>query len=127
MCPRRRREVEVLDVAQRHASYGSASAVRRCRVLVRLPSLVHASATDSYLSCSPHISLVYGDLSEQQREGCVGDLQSSGRVQKQSSTAVVAGVDHYEPVETLLVETKGPSSQWKVLGKVSLQDGHISQ
>lgn len=75
---------------------------------------------------SPHMSLVYGHLSTEEREACIDQLRATGDVKpslQNNGTIEVAGLTHYEPREILLVETRGPTDRWKLLGSVSLDDG----
>ncbi|OAV90413.1 hypothetical protein PTTG_07592 [Puccinia triticina 1-1 BBBD Race 1] len=62
----------------------------------------------------PHLSIVYGDLSQQQKDGLVV-----------RATSALSDMPGFIPTEILVVKTSGPSSEWAKLAKISLQDGSI--
>ncbi|KAA1073006.1 hypothetical protein PGT21_034583 [Puccinia graminis f. sp. tritici] len=62
----------------------------------------------------PHLSIVYGDLDQQQKDVLV-----------ERATKSLADFHGFVPTEILVVKTSGPSSEWAKLAKISLQDGAI--
>lgn len=71
----------------------------------------------------PHLSLVYGDLKDEEKQAIINRLDTTGQL---LPPATIAGLKGIKPIEVLLVRTSGKSSEWKVLGKVRIEDGEIT-
>ncbi|PLW18398.1 hypothetical protein PCANC_08828 [Puccinia coronata f. sp. avenae] len=88
--------------------------------LVRLNSLLREglvsdeTARAGMSAYFPHLSIVYGDLSPEQKEALV-----------QRATRELADMHGFTPTEILVVKTSGPSSDWRKLAKIYLHDGAI--
>ncbi|KAG0144724.1 hypothetical protein CROQUDRAFT_659678 [Cronartium quercuum f. sp. fusiforme G11] len=85
-------------------------------------NLLEPSKLEDLPTYFPHLSLVYGDLSDDQKQAIIDRLQSSGQL---IPPATLLGLDKFEPTEILLVRTSGQSNGWKILGKVQISDGKI--
>ena len=89
-------------------------------LLVRLNSELReslvsdATARAGMSTYFPHLSIVYGDLSPQQKEALVDRV-----------TRDLSDMHGFTPNEILVVKTSGPSSEWVKLAKISLHDGAI--
>lgn len=70
----------------------------------------HAGLSDYF----PHLSIVYGDLNQQQKEVLV-----------ERATSTLSDMHGFVPKDILVVKTSGPSNEWAKLAKISLQDGAI--
>lgn len=83
-------------------------------------NLLDSSKLDQLPPYFPHLSLVYGDLTDDQKQAIIERLISSEQL---VPPANLLGLDGFEPTEILLVRTSGSSSDWKILGNVQLSDG----
>ncbi|SCZ91939.1 BZ3500_MvSof-1268-A1-R1_Chr5-3g08233 [Microbotryum saponariae] len=69
----------------------------------------------------PHLSLVYGDLSPQTKEGIIQGMKERKQVQqKANGECRVAGEKGFKAEEVLLVRTSGSTDQWEILARVPL-------
>lgn len=78
-------------------------------------SLVPNSSERAVLSdYFPHLSIVYGDLSSEQKDQLVERVK-----------VALDDMHGFEPMEITVVQTSGPSSDWVQLAKISLHDGKV--
>lgn len=78
----------------------------------------------------PHLSLLYGDLSDEEKERVVRDLRGSVEVEVVEGGGEGGGggkvevkvgeVRGFRPVEVQIVKTEGKSEDWEVIGSVPL-------
>ncbi|MBW0478639.1 hypothetical protein O181_018354 [Austropuccinia psidii MF-1] len=65
----------------------------------------------------PHLSLVYGDLTQEQKDGLVTKAQELLDRQK---------IKGFETIWVSIIQTTGPSNKWKRLCAINLHNGEIS-
>lgn len=96
------------------------AAVEPSELLVRLNNELRESLNSDRTSPAgpsdyfPHLSIVYGDLTQQQKQVLV-----------ERATRALSDMHGFMPKEILVVKTSGPSNEWATLAKINLQDGAI--
>jgi 2',3'-cyclic-nucleotide 3'-phosphodiesterase len=68
----------------------------------------------------PHLSLFYGDPSQEEKEAIAQALYDDGRAVQTNGQVTVGGVNHFEVSEAWVVRTEGLPADWKVLDKRQL-------
>jgi len=71
----------------------------------------------------PHLSLVYGDLSKDEKAAMIESIKSDGYVQSVNGDrggVSASGVASFQPKEVQIVQIDGEVSDWKVVAKVPL-------
>jgi hypothetical protein len=70
----------------------------------------------------PHLSLIYANLTPEQKAQIIADLKQDGDViDLPEGGCEIVGEKGFTPSEVLLVRTGGPPPEWEILARVPLR------